>query len=175
VVNKQAHCRYGPNVAYLHAADLYAGDTGSVRGRYVNSNWILVKFDKLTYFCWVAPSVVDVIGDIKSVKYAEPLLPGPSVLYASPGRVVATRQGDLVTVTWSMVDMTDDDDRGYMLDVWVCQNGGLLWWPVALSNRYQTSYTFTDQTGCAQISGGKLAAVEKHGYTAWVPIPWPPP
>lgn len=26
-VNKQAHCRYGPSVAYLHAADLYpAGD-----------------------------------------------------------------------------------------------------------------------------------------------------
>src|SRR5690242_6750482 len=25
VVNKQAHCRYGPNMAYLHAADLYAG------------------------------------------------------------------------------------------------------------------------------------------------------
>src|SRR5512132_2004577 len=25
-VNKQAHCRYGPSVAYLHAADLYSGD-----------------------------------------------------------------------------------------------------------------------------------------------------
>ncbi len=49
VVNKQAHCRYGPAQAYLHAADLYAGDTGSVRGRYVNSNWLLIKFDKLTF------------------------------------------------------------------------------------------------------------------------------
>jgi hypothetical protein len=175
VVNKQAHCRYGPAQAYLHAADLYAGDTGTVRGRYVNSNWLLVKFDKLTYFCWVAPSVVDVTGDIKTVKFAEPLLPGPSVLYAPPARVVATRQGDQVTVSWNMVDMTEDDDRGYMLDVWVCQNGNLLWWPVALSNKYQTSYTFTDQAGCAQASGGKLAAVEKHGYTTWVTIPWPAP
>ena len=28
-VNKQAHCRYGPSVAYLHAADLYPGDVGT--------------------------------------------------------------------------------------------------------------------------------------------------
>ena len=33
-VNKQAHCRYGPSVAYLHAADLYPGDAGTVRGRF---------------------------------------------------------------------------------------------------------------------------------------------
>ena len=63
-VNKQAHCRYGPSVAYLHAADLYPGDTGTVRGRYIYSNWLYIKFDKLNYFCWVAPSVVDVVGDV---------------------------------------------------------------------------------------------------------------
>ena len=55
-VNKQAHCRYGPSVAYLHAADLYPGDVGSVRGRYVYSKWLYIKFDKLNYFCWVAPN-----------------------------------------------------------------------------------------------------------------------
>jgi hypothetical protein len=175
VVNKQAHCRYGPSQAYLHAADLYAGDTGTARGRYFNSTWLLIKFDKLTYFCWVAPSVVNVTGDIKMAKYTEPLLPGPSVLYGAPQRVAATRQGDQVTVIWSMVDMTEDDDQGYMLDVWVCLNGELLWWPVGLINKYQTSVTFTDQAGCLQPSGGKLASVEKHGYTTWVPIPWPAP
>jgi len=133
----------------------------------------LIKFDKIPYFCWVAPSVVDVTGDIKTVRYTEPILPGPSVLYGAPQRVTASRQSDQVTVTWSMVDMTLDDDRGYMLDVWVCQNGELLWQPVGLSDKYQTSYTFNDQAGCAWASGGKLAAVEKHGYTTWVTIPWP--
>ncbi|MCC7119553.1 MAG: hypothetical protein IT310_13595, partial [Anaerolineales bacterium] len=59
-VNKQAHCRYGPSVAFLHAADLYPGDVGTVRGRFEYSSWLYVKFDKLNYFCWVAPSVVDV-------------------------------------------------------------------------------------------------------------------
>ena len=89
--------------------------------------------------------------------------------------MTASRQANQVTVTWSMVDMTLDDDRGYMLDVWVCQNGELLWWPTATSDKYQTSYTFTDQAGCVGTSGGKLAAVEKHGYTTWVTIPWPAP
>ena len=46
-VNKQAHCRYGPSVAYLHAADLYAGDTGTVRGRYIYSGWLYVRFDRI--------------------------------------------------------------------------------------------------------------------------------
>ncbi len=109
------------------------------------------------------------------VRYIEPLLPGPSVLYSPPQRVAATRQGNQVTVTWSMVDMTEDDDRGYMLDVWVCQNGELLWMPTATSDKYQTTYTFTDQAGCSLPSSGKLAAVEKHGYTTWVTIPWPAP
>ena len=65
-VNKQAHCRYGPSTAYLHAADLFPGDIGTVRNRYVNSSWLYVKFDKLTYYCWVAPTVVDVVGDVKN-------------------------------------------------------------------------------------------------------------
>ena len=46
-VNEQAHCRYGPSAAFLHAADLYPGDTGSVRGRFEYSGWLYIKFDKL--------------------------------------------------------------------------------------------------------------------------------
>jgi hypothetical protein len=46
-VKQQAHCRYGPAVAYLHAADLYVGDKGTVQGRALYSNWLYIKFDKL--------------------------------------------------------------------------------------------------------------------------------
>jgi hypothetical protein len=176
-VTMQAHCRYGPAKSYLHAADLYAGDMGTVRGRYVNSNWLMIKFDKLNYFCWVAPSVINIQGDITKIRYTEPLLPGPSVLYGPPQNVNASRSGDQVTVTWDALYMTVDDDRGYMLDVFVCQDGAYLWWPVGdgtLIDQYHTSYTFTDQTGCSLPSGGKLFAVEKHGYTTFVDIPWPP-
>lgn len=176
-VNKQAHCRYGPNVAYLHAADLYAGDRGTVRGRVQLSKWLFIKFDKLNYFCWVAPSVVDVVGDITTIKiveFTDNYLPGPSVLYNPPQNVVVVRNGKNVTISWDKVKMTDDDDRGYFLDIFVCQGGGYLWYPAALANRDMTSYTIKDEAGCPAPSGGKLYAVEKHGYTRPVELNWPP-
>src|SRR6266487_4676593 len=103
-VNKQAHCRYGPSVAYLHAADLYPGDTGSVCRRYVYSKWLYVKFDKLDYFCWVAPSVVDVVGDVSTVGYKELNLQSiGSNQYGPPKNVVAVRDGNRVTISWDQV------------------------------------------------------------------------
>ena len=174
-VNQQAHCRYGPATAYLHAADLYIGDTGTVRGRFNNSKWLYIKFDKLKYFCWVAPSVVDVVGDITTIKFTNVYLPGPSVLYGPPKGVSAVRDGDKVHITWDVLPMTDDDDRGYLLDIFVCQNGVYFWSPIALANRDMTSYTIKDEAGCNQPSGGKLYGVEKHAYTTPVTINWPQP
>lgn len=175
-VNQQAHCRYGPHVAYLHAADLYAGDTGTVRGRFHLSKWLFIKFDKLNYFCWVAPSVVEVTGDLTTVKITEVYLPIPGVaLYYPPNNVVATRDENKVHITWDVVPMTDDDDRGYLLDLFVCQDGAYLWYPVALDNRDKNSYTIKDEAGCPAPSGGKIYTVEKHGYTKPNPINWPPP
>jgi hypothetical protein len=172
-VNTQAHCRYGPAKGYLHAADLYAGDTGTVRGRFQMSGWLYIKFDKLDYFCWAAPSVVDVVGDINTILYTDVKLPGPSVLYTPPDGVSATRNGDMVIITWRKVDMTDDDDRGYFLDMMVCQDGHYIWWPVSLPTDNDTSYEVKDQKGCALPSGGKLYTVEKHGYTSPVELVWP--
>ncbi len=172
MVNEQAHCRYGPAAAYLHAGDLYAGDKGVVWGRYSNSDWLYVKMDKFNYPCWLAPSVASVTGNISLLAYQQVNLP-MSTLYGPPDGVSASRDGDKVTVTWNSDYMTQDDDRGYMLDVFVCQNGNYLWYPVSLPDQYHTSYTFTDQGGCSQPSGGQLAAVEKHGYTTFVDIPWP--
>ncbi len=177
LVTMQAHCRFGPAKAYLHAADLYAGDKGLVQGRWGASNWLYVKMDKLNYWCWVSPSVVQVSGDITRVAYQPYLRLPPSSLYGSVTGVVARRQGDKVTVSWDALYMTEDDDRGYMLDVFVCQKGNYIWWPVGdgvLTNQNKTSYTFTDEKGCSEPSGGSIAAVEKHGYTAWVDIHWPP-
>jgi hypothetical protein len=174
-VNKQAHCRYGPATAYLHAADLYAGDVGTVRGRFINSKWLYIKFDKLNYFCWVAPTVVDVVGDITTIKFTDVHLPGPSVLYGPPKGVSAVRDGNNVHITWEVLPMTDDDDRGYLLDIFVCQKGVYFWSPIALENRDKTSYTIKDEAGCSGPSGGKLYAVEKHGYTKPVVINWPQP
>jgi len=171
----QAHCRYGPSKAYLHAADLYPGDTGTVRGRFKLSQWLYVKFDKLNYFCWVAPSVVDVVGDITTIYYTEPKLPGPSTLYKPPKNVQAVRNEKKVTISWDKVKMTKDDARGYFLDLFVCQDGAYLWWPISFEDQDKTSYTIKDEKGCPAPSGGQLYAVEKHGYTSPVEISWPQP
>ena len=175
IVNKQAHCRYGPSVAYLHAADLYPGDIGSVRSRAFYSNWLYVKFDKLDYFCWVAPSIVDVVGDITTLNKVEPnLLSIGSNRFGPPGNVQAVRDDNKVIITWDQVEM-DSDDRGYFIEAFVCQDGAYLWWTQDLKDQYETSYTVKDEAGCNAPSYGNLYTVEKHGYSKPVEIPWPTP
>lgn len=175
-VNKQAHCRYGPSVAYLHAADLDPGDTGTIRSRYIYSNWLYIKFDKLNYFCWVAPSVVDVVGDISTVAYKELDLQSiGSNQYGPPTGVTAARNGNEVTISWNQVLMSNDKDRGYLLELFVCQDTVYKWWTDSYPDQYSTSYTVQDEAGCAQPSSGKLYTVEKHGFSEPATIPWPAP
>jgi hypothetical protein len=175
-VNKQAHCRYGPSAAYLHAADLYPGDVGTVRARFIYSKWLYIKFDKLNYFCWVAPSVVDVVGDISKINYKELNLQSiGSNQYGPPDNVYAVRDGNNVTISWDQVEMTLDKDRGYLLELFVCQDGNYLWWTDSYPEQYTTSYTVKDEAGCSQPSSGLLYTVEKHGFSEPAVIPWPAP
>jgi hypothetical protein len=169
-----ASCRFGPSTAYLHAIDLVQGDKGLVWGRAPASTWLYVMMDKALGPCWVAPSIVTVDGDVRRVIVQSVRLPITNVLYGPPTNVRSERQGDQVTVSWDKVWMTEDDDRGYFLDVWVCQGGSYVWVPVGLPTQYETHYSFTDSKGCSQASGGKIYTVEKHGYTSPVDIPWPP-
>jgi len=175
-VNKQAHCRYGPSVAYLHAADLYPGDVGTVRSRALYSNWLYIKFDKINYFCWAAPSVVDVVGDVSNLKKITPDLQSiGSNQYGPPHNVSAVRDGNEVTISWDQMEMTADKDRGYFIEAFVCQNTYLLWWTFSYPDQFTTSYTVKDEPGCASPSSGQLYTVEKHGYSQPVDIPWPAP
>lgn len=175
VVNQQAHCRYGPSKAYLHAADLYEGDHGEVRGRFEYSGWLRIQFDKLDYQCWVSSSVVDVTGDLARVLYITPDLSKVGYSqYPAPGGVSAVRDGNKVTITWNQVKMTKDKDRGYFIEAWVCQDGAYLWWTVSFEDQYTTSYTVKDdQEGCGAPSEGQIRTVEKHGYSEPATIPWP--
>ena len=125
VKEANAHCRYGPGKAYLHAADLYAGDHGLVWHRNHSGTWIWVRFDKLNYACWVAASVTEIDGDVFSVSAYFPPLP-KSTLYGPPQKVIATRNGETVVVIWEEVWMTEDDERGYLIEAKVCQNGYLI-------------------------------------------------
>lgn len=169
VVQMQANCRYGPGTAYLYSHGLYQGDTGIVGGRNPSGTWLWIMPNTLNRYCWVSTSVVLVIGDIFTVRAINPPLPF-STFYYPPKNIQAARNGNKVTVTWDRVPMTQDDDRGYLIEANLCQNGDLIW------GAYQTgktSYTFTDEPGCKEKSNARIYTVDKHGYTNPVKIPWP--
>lgn len=170
-VRMQANCRYGPGTAYLFSAGLYPGDHVEIHNRNYSGTWLWVRPDTVPRHCWVAASVLDIQGDVFSVSVYFPALPH-STLYGPVQRVQAVRQGDQVIVSWEPVWMTEDDFRGYLIEATVCQGGSLIWMAVQTDG---SSYEFTDQQGCSGASSGLLYAVEKHGYTDPVQIPWPGP
>lgn len=165
----QANCRYGPGTAYLYSHGLYNGDHGEVNGRNYSGTWLWIKPDNLDRHCWVAASVVELQGDVRTVAVVQSRLPH-ATLYEPPGNVRASRDGDRVVVTWDPVWMTDDDYRGYLIEATICQNGNLV---LVAVHSDKPSYEFTDELSCSGESGGKLYTVEKHGYTDPVTIPWP--
>jgi hypothetical protein len=165
----QAFCRYGPGKAYLHAHGFYQGDHVEIHGRSSSGTWLYVKPDPIAYHCWAAASVMDITGDIHTV-IVQPVRLPKTTFAGPPPNVGARRDGDQVTISWDLVPLSEDKNRGYLLEVNICQNGAFFWMAV---QSYETSYTFTDQPGCAVSSGGKLYTAEKHGYSDPVDIPWP--
>lgn len=170
VSEPQANCRYGPGTAYLYAAGLYEGDQAEIRGRNYSGTWLYLKPAKIDYFCWAAASVGQIRGDVFSVIVWQPNLPKTTFI-GPPTLVQTVRDGDQVTVTWKDVQVKPPEDaRGYLIEAVVCQNGSLIEFAVHTDDN---GYVFNDSLNCEGGSGGKLYAVEKHGYTDPVPIPWP--
>jgi hypothetical protein len=168
-VAQQAHCRYGPGTAYLHAADLFLGDQARVDGRNSNLAWLWIQPAGLDYHCWAAASVLVVDGDIAALPVVTSNLPY-SDLYGPPKNVQAWREDSQVLISWDPIPFTVDDDRGYMLQLTLCQGADLV---EQVIQTFETSVFVQDDTDCKGDSGGILWGVEKHGYTQAVEIPWP--
>ena len=171
VVNRQANCRYGPGTAYLYRWGLYPGDTAEVHGRNWNGSWLWLKPANLDSHCWASEIVVDMTEDKMSVPYVVSRLPR-TTFAGPPPNVQAVRQGSQVTITWGKVELSEDKRRGYLIEAMVCQNGA--YFPMIV-HADDTTYTFTDEGGCATPSSGLLYTAEKHGYSDPVQIPWPAP
>jgi hypothetical protein len=140
------------------------------------SQWLYVQFEKISYSCWVAPSVVDVVGDVSTLPKVEPDLQRiGSNQYGPPQNVRASRSGDHVTISWDQMNMTKDKDRGYLLEAFVCQGGAYIWYTESTADQYTTSITVKDEAGCAAPSTGRVYVVEKHGYSFPTDVRWPPP
>jgi hypothetical protein len=171
-VLEQANCRYGPGVAYLYEWGLFETDRVTVLGRNQESTWVYV--DPWTYldFCWVSASVLEFEGDLGSVPQIHTQLPYTE-FYWTPRNVAASRlDAGEVMVSWEMVPMSLDDNRGYLIEAWLCKDGQLRFTPLHFWE--SPAFILEDEPGCLEPSQARLYTAEKHGYTRWAPILWPP-
>ncbi len=169
-VREQSNCRYGPGAAYLYEWGLYPANWVTVLGRNQDGSWVYV--DPWTYvdFCWVKTELLDLTGDVFAAPEKHTLLPDTE-FYHPPTNVGATRVGDEVTVWWDDVWMSLDDDRGFLIEAWVCRDGQQVFTAI---NPWDPPAVLIDEAGCMQPSSGRIYTAEKHGYTEWILIRWPP-
>jgi len=169
-VKEQSNCRYGPGEAYLYEWGLYPDNRVTLLGRNQDGSWVYVHPWYYVWNCWVKTSLLDLSGDVFSVPQIWTLLPY-SQLYRPPGGVSASRVGDEVTVFWDPVWMTEDDNRGYLIEAWLCGDNQIVFTPL---HYWDPPALLHDEPGCSEPSSARLYTAEKHGYTQWVKIPWPP-
>jgi hypothetical protein len=179
VVRELAYCRWGPGTAYQSMYDVSPGWRMEVVGRNLDATWLYIQGIRGWNPCWVKAILLDVeSGDIAAVHLAYSR-PAYAFLYKPPTGLIAYRKGDTVTVEWNAVWMTEDDYRGYILEVYVCRAGQLVFIPVGYMppldmNHDTLSTTIIDEYGCREPSNGILFVQEKHGVTPYLKIPWPP-
>jgi hypothetical protein len=167
----QANCRYGPGWAYLYKFGLYEGISVEIQGRTDRGDWVYVLPLWYETGCWIKADLLEITaGDIFNVEPYYGVLPF-SDIYPPPWITEVTRTGDEVFVAWSDVRMTDDKYRGYLLETWLCRDGELVFTPVNIDG---LTTVFIDEPGCSDPSWGRIYSAEKHGYSKWRLIHWPP-
>lgn len=171
-------CRYGPGPEYLYLFAFRAGANIELIGRVdaENWNWVLVENQVP---CWVSANFLEVQGDLLSLPV---IYPGgarlPITPYYPPSAVTSTGRNPLtneVTVSWvevpvSLGDYEDDTMQTYIIEVWRCEGGRLVFEPLATRNPF---ISFVDEPGCSELSHGQVWVQEKHGYAGPAEIPWP--
>ena len=175
-------CMIGPSTEYLLYYGLKALNWMRAIGRNPDGTWLAIKSldDPLWKACWIQTDKVRFDnGGIRDVPIVS-VVYSYSSLYQPPTVVRAVRSGNLVTVSWQPVYMTEDDERGYLIEAWVCQGGKQVFVPTSLWTSFNQNNTMpemslqvTDELGCNVPSNARLYAVEKHGYTPYREISWP--
>jgi len=168
-VSVQANCRYGPGSAYLYEWGLFPGNRVTVLGRNQDGTWVYV--DPWTYMdhCWVKTEFLELTYDVSRVTQIRTLLPYTE-FYWAPQNVRASRIGDEVMVNWDLIPMSLDDNRGYLIEGWLCEEGQLRFTPLQF---WAPPAILTDEPGCIEPSSARIYTAEKHGYSEWVAIAWP--
>jgi uncharacterized protein YraI len=170
-------CRYGPGPEYLYLYGLKKGANIQLMGRTDGNNWVMVKGKNL---CWVNAKYIEIKGDLQTLKVVYPdgyKLP-VSPYYSATTVLSAVRDANnisKVTVKW--VDITlrpgDEEDENmfiYIIEVWRCESGKMIFDPLASNDPV---VTFVDEAGCNVPSHGRVFFQEKHGFAGPSEIPWP--
>jgi uncharacterized protein YraI len=170
-------CRYGPGPNYLFLYGLRKGANIELIGRADEDNWHWVYVQGKSK-CWVNTNFIEVHGDWKRLPIVYPGLARlPVSPYYPPTSVLSVvRNRDQVTVEWADIPLRAGDEEDqfmqhYIVEVWRCENGRLLFEPLATN---ELSVTFTDQAGCGMPSHGRIFVQEKHGLSGPTEIAWPP-
>lgn len=141
-----------------------------------NWNWVLVK-NKVP--CWVSTNFIEVQGDVLSLPVVYPdIAKLPITPYYPPSAVTSVKRNPLnnqITVSWadvpvSLGDYEDESMQTYIIELWRCEAGQLIFDPLATRSTY---ISFTDEPGCSEPSHGRVWVQEKHGYAGPAEIPWP--
>jgi hypothetical protein len=76
VAKTDANCRQGPETVFDVYGRLPAGQSASIMGRLVDNTWFLIALPNHSSYCWMAVSVVDILGTLDNVPIVEaPALP----------------------------------------------------------------------------------------------------
>lgn len=171
-------CRYGPGPEYLFLFAFRGGANIELIGRVDAENWNWVLVQNKTP-CWVSANFIEVQGDILSLPVMYPdVTKLPITPYYPPSEVTSAKRNPLtneVTVSWveipvSLGDYEDDSMQTYIIEVWRCEGGQLIFDPLATRS---TFISFVDEPGCNETSHGQVWVQEKHGYAGPAEIPWP--
>lgn len=171
-------CRYGPGPEYLYLFAFRAGANIELIGRVDAENWKWVLVENQVP-CWVHANFLNVEGDILSLPVVYPgIAKLPITPYYPPSAVYTAKrdkQTNEITVSWkevpvSLGDYEDDSMQTYIVEVWRCQDGELIFDPLATRFAF---IRFVDEPGCSEPSHGRVWVQEKHGYAGPAEIPWP--
>lgn len=168
-------CRYGPGAEYLYLYALRQGANITLVGRTDGDNWHWAWVDGRNR-CWVNTSFLQIDGDWRQLPIVYPGIARlPVSPYYSPPRITSVvRIGNSVTVEWVPMRLRAGDEEDefmqlYILEVWRCQGGQLLFEPLATND---SMLTVVDEPGCAEPSHARLFFQEKHGFAGPSEVPW---
>ena len=175
VTAERLSCRYGPGAEYLYLYALRVGANIELIGRTDANDWVWVDG---TNKCWVKSTFLEIAGDRLSLPIVYPgIAKLPITPYYPPASWAnARRAGDNVEVTWEAVPISpgkyeDENMHQYIVEVWRCENGEILF--ETLGTNFPFITVENDQAGCAVPSHGNVWVQEKHGFAGPTEIPWP--